>query len=217
MSVLDLTPDQVLATTRAVRRRLDFSRPVERNLIEECLRLAQQAPSGGNRQGWHFVVVTDVAKRQALGDLYRRSWNLYLDDPGYVGKLIFDDEERNAVQKRTATSAQYLADHMYEAPVLVIPCIQQSRAGLSASNQSGLLGSVIQAAWSFCLAARVRGLGTCWTTLHLRYEEEAAAILGIPFRDIVQVAMIPLAYTQGTEFSPAPRDPLESIVHWNAW
>ena len=217
MSLLNLTPDEVLSTTRAVRRRLDFSQPVERHLIEECLRIAQQAPSGSNSQGWQFVVVTDAEKRKALADLYRRSWANYLEQPSFIGKLQFDDEERNTVQQRTASSAQYLADHLHEVPVLVIPCIARNRATFTASNQAGFFGSIIPASWSFCLAARARGLGTCWTTLHLQYEEEAAAVLGIPYANVIQVALIPLAHTKGTDFKPAPRDSIEKIVHWESW
>lgn len=217
MALLDLTPDEVLATTRAVRRRLDFSRPVERHLVEECLRIAQQAPTGSNRQGWHFVAVTDPAKRRALGDIYRRAWAWYEEQPFSVGNLLFEDEERNTTQQRTASSARYLADHIHEAPVLVIPCIERRRATLTASNQSGLFGSVVQAGWSFCLAARARGLGTCWTNLYLQFEEAAAALLGIPYDEVIQAAMIPVAYTKGTDFKPAPRDPLDRVVHWEAW
>ena len=217
MTLPQLTPDEVLSTTRAVRRRLDLSRPVERHLIEECLRIAQQAPSGSNNQGWHFIVVTDAEKRRALADIYRRSWARYLEQPSFIGNLRFADDERDAVQQRTASSARYLADHMHEVPVLVIPCIALESATLTATNQAGFFGSIIPAAWSFCLAARARGLGTCWTSLHLQFEEEAAAVLGIPFDQVIQVALIPLAHTKGTDFKPAPRDPVDKIVHWENW
>lgn len=217
MTLPDLSPDDVLATTRAVRRRLDLSRPVPRSLIEECLRLAQQAPSGSNRQGWHFVVVTDPDKRRALAELYRRSWDQYVGQPAAVGNLRFEDAARAAIQRRTASSAQYLADHMHEVPALVIPCIAQRRDALTAAPQAGLFGSILPAAWSFCLAARARGLGTCWTSLHLRYEAEAAQVLGIPYDEVIQCALIPVAYTVGSAFRPAPRDPLDRIVHWDGW
>jgi nitroreductase len=114
-------------------------------------------------------------------------------------------------------SAQYLADHMHEAPVLVIPCIRGRTDGLPAASQAGVWGSIIPATWSFMLAARARGLGTAWTTLHLGGEREAAEVLGIPYDEVMQVAMIPVAYTRGTDFHPGPRRPLEEMVHWESW
>ncbi len=208
-----LTADEVLTTTRSVRKRLDFSRPVERSVIEECLRIAQQAPSGSNRQGWHFVVVTDAAKRRAIADLYRRNWERYRATPG----AQYNDPGRAATQGRVRDSAQYLADHFHEAPVLLIPCIHGRTDGLPASAQSGVFGSILPAVWSFMLAARARGLGTCWTTIHLAYEREAADVLGIPYDEVMQVALTPVAYTKGTDFKPAPREPLETVVHWDQW
>ncbi len=208
-----LTADEVLTTTRSVRKRLDFSRPVERSVIEECLRIAQQAPSGSNRQGWHFVVVTDAEKRRAIADLYRRNWERYRATPG----AQYSDPARVETQGRVRDSAQYLADHFHEAPALVIPCIHGRTDGLPASAQSGVFGSILPAVWSFMLAARARGLGTCWTTIHLAYEREAAQVLGIPYDEVMQVALTPVAYTKGTDFKPAPREPLETVVHWDQW
>jgi nitroreductase len=213
MTTLALTPDELLSTTRAVRRRLDLSRPVERAVLEECLTIAQQAPTGGNSQGWHFVVVTDAAKRAALGDIYRVGWNAYIG----AGGPSTDDPSRQSTQERVRASAQYLADHMHEAPVLVIPCIHGRTDGKPASEQAGTWGSIIPATWSFMLAARARGLGTAWTTLHLGGEKEAAQLLGIPYEKVMQVAMIPVAYTLGTDFKPGPRLPLERMVHWEMW
>jgi len=210
-----LTPDELLSTTRSVRKRLDLTRPVERRLVEECLELAQQAPSGSNSQRWHFVVVTDPAKKTALADLYRRSWSQYRGSA--PGQIAAYDAARQAVQRRVVDSAQYLADHMHEVPVLVVPCIEHARQPTPIAAQAGLFGSILPAAWSFCLAARARGLGTCWTTLHLRYEEEAAQALGIPYDRVLQAALIPVAHTKGTDFKPGPREPLERIVHWDGW
>ena len=93
---LTLTPDELLTTTRAVRKRLDFTRPVERTVLEECLTIAQQAPTGSNIQNWHFVVVTDPAKRRALADVYRKGWAIYVPLPIAAGNLTFDDPRRNA-------------------------------------------------------------------------------------------------------------------------
>lgn len=221
MSTLDLTPDQVLSTTRSVRKRLDFSRPVEPEVIRECLELALQAPTGGNRQGWHFVVVTDPDKRQALGDIYRRGWATYLrlpmNQPDSAAKLLAQNPDRAQIQMRVADSANYLAEHMHEAPVLLIPCVWGRADGQPSVAQAGLWGSILPAAWSFMLAARARGLGTSWTTVHLFYERDAADVLGIPYEKVTQAALIPVAYTRGTEFTPAPREPLDTILHVNGW
>ena len=215
-AVLDLGPDELLTTTRSVRLRLDLTRPVERSLLESCLDVAQQAPTGGNQQGWAFVVVTDPDKRRALGALYKQSWDVYLQEVA----------ARNAAQSSTMPSrdalrvyrsAQHLADHMGEVPIHLIPCIEGRTEGVSAGEQASHWGSILPAVWSFMLAARARGLGTCWTTLHLRHEGEAADILGIPYEAVMQAALIPVAHTIGDEFHPGPRKPLESIVHWEQW
>lgn len=217
MATLNLTPDELLTTTRSVRKRLDFSRPVEPEVIRECLQLAVQAPTGGNSQLWHFVVVTDADKRQALGDIYRKGWELYRNMPGNSGRLLAGDPRRAEIQMRVLDSANYLAAHIHEAPVLLIPCIRGRVDNAPSVAQSGLWGSILPAAWSFMLAARARGLGTSWTTVHLFFEEEAATLLGIPYAKVTQAALIPVAYTKGTEFAPAAREPLDTIVHWDAW
>ena len=217
MAVLPLTPDELLTTTRAVRKRLDFDRPVERSLIEECLQIALQAPTGGNRQRWHFVVVTDAAKRRAIAELYRRGWQAYLTSPTAAPNLHFDDPEREAVQRRVGDSAQYLADNLERVPVFLIPCTPGRMDGLPASAQAGAWGSLLPAVWSFMLAARARGLGTAWTTLHLGHEREAAEILKIPYRDFTQGALIPVAHARGTDFKAAHRIPLGEVLHWDAW
>jgi len=217
MPVLDFSPDELLTTTRSVRRRLDFSRPVEPEVIRECLEIALQAPTGGNRQGWHFVVVTDAEKRQALGDIYRRGFVIYRKLRSAAGNLFADDLQRAATQQRVMDSAEYLAAHMHEAPVHLIPCINGRSEGLPIMQQAGLWASILPATWSFMLAARARGLGTSWTTIHLFFEQEAAELLGIPYTEVTQAALIPVAYTQGLNFTPATREPLESSLHWNGW
>ncbi len=217
MPVLSLSPDELLATTRAVRKRLDLTRPVEREVLLECLALAQQAPSGSNRQSWHFVIVTDAAKRKALADLYRRGADIMRADPNSPRNKPYEDLSMRATYERVRASSDYLYDHMQDAPVLVVPCVAGRLDGLLASAQAGTWGSILPAVWSFMLAARSRGLGTCWTTLHLRYEEEAAQVLGIPYAEYTQAALTPVAYTIGTDFKPASRASLESMVHWDAW
>jgi nitroreductase len=214
MPLLGLTPDELLTTTRSVRKRLDFSRPVEPEVIRECLEIALQAPTGGNSQLWHFVVVTDPAKRQALGDIYRRGWEVYRAG---ISPRIVDETSRGQTMQRIISSSEYLAAHIHEAPALLIPCIRGRLEGKSSVEQAGTWGSILPAAWSFMLAARARGLGTTWTTIHLFFEQDAAQALGIPYHKITQAAMIPVAYTKGEDFSPATREPLDKVVHWDQW
>ena len=217
MPRLSLTPDELLSTTRSVRKRLDLSRPVEREVIEECLLLAQQAPTGGNRQNWHFVVVTDAERRAALAELYRGGAEAYFARPDSPANAAYDDPARAAQQARVFDSARYLVDHMHEVPVHVVACIEGRTDGKSLVAQAGPWGSIAPAVWSFMLAARAHGLGTVWTTFHLLFEEEAAHLLHIPFERVMQVALVPVAYTVGTDFKPAPREPLERMAHWDRW
>lgn len=217
MPLLDLTLDQLLTTTRSVRKRLDFSRPVEPEVIRECLEIALQAPSGSNRQTWHFVVVTDADKRMAIADLYRKGFYAYRNSGVSNPAQYAHNPERVRIQERIVNSADYLAEHMHEVPVHLIPCIAGRLDGLPSIMQAGVWGSILPATWSFMLAARARGLGSAWTTLHLPYEKEAAEVLGIPYDEITQAALIPVAYTLGTDFKPAAREPLDTVVHWNGW
>ncbi len=219
MPLLDLTLDELLATTRAVRKRLDLSRPVELELVRECIDLAVQAPTGGNSQQWHFVVVTDAEKRKALADLYRQSYTATYGNAAAANAQpsSAQNAERARAQERVLSSSQYLAEHMHEVPVHVIPCIKGRYDGVPSNVQAGVWGSILPAVWSFMLAARARGLGTVWTTLHLAYEKEAAAVLGIPYETITQSSLIPIAYTLGTDFKPGPRKPLDKVIHMNEW
>ena len=219
---LGLTNDELLSTTRAVRKRLDFDRPVGMDVIRECLELAVQAPTGSNAQGWQFVFVTDADKRRRIGEYYRQAYAIYRDMPVAIHKLHqgSGDAQLTASQARSAASADYLADNMGQAPVLMIPCIAgrtDNPEGAMAFAQTAVLGSVIPAAWNFMLAARARGLGTAWTTLHLMHEREIAELLGIPYADFMQVALMPIAYTKGTSFKPAYRPSIDSVMHVNAW
>jgi nitroreductase len=213
-----LSVEELLTTTRAVRRRLDLSRPVEPELIRECLELALQAPNGSNIQGWHFVVVTDPVTRSALAELYRRGGIAYArraEPSGRTDRAYTDDER--AAHRRVMTSAGYLFEHIGEVPALLIPCIYGRFDGAPLVDQATWLGSVLPAVWSFMLAARSRGLGTSWTTIHLVYERDAAAILGIPYETTTQVALIPIAHTIGDQFRPARRLPLDRVLHWDTW
>ena len=195
-----------------------MARPVERELIEECLRLAQQAPSGGNRQGAVFVVVTDTERRKALADIYRRSWDRYVDEGVTAGppRTTRPPGGRD-LQRRIGQSAKYLADHLAEVPVHVVPCHPGRTEGREQVVQASAFGSVLPAVWSFMLAARARGLGTAWTTIHLFHEREAAEVLGIPYDEYSQMALIPLAHTIGTDFKAGPRLPLDGFARWDTW
>lgn len=203
--------DALLSTTRAVRKRLDLTRPVPREVILDCIRLAQQAPTGSNQQTWRWLVVTDPDKRAALAELYRQAM------PGYFSAAR--DQAQAAGQQQNARvydSAQYLVDHLHEAPVHVIPCLLGRPLGAGIAPNAGFFASIYPAVWSFCLALRARGLGSTLTTLHLLREAEAAKILGLP-DDVTQVALLPVAYTIGDQFSPAQRPGPETVTYWNGW
>jgi nitroreductase len=163
------------------------------------------------------VVVTDPNKRAELANLYRKGAEVYISLPSSMTGMNIDDPERKATQERVTLSAMYLIQHIQEVPVHVIPCIQGRTEGLPTVGQAAQWCSIIPAAWSFMLAARARGLGTTFTSFHLFFEEDAAKLLGIPFKEVMQTALIPVAYTKGSEFKPAPREPLSTIVHWDGW
>jgi nitroreductase len=207
VTAIDLASvDHALASTRAVRRRLDFDRPVPDDLILECLDLAIQAPTGSNKQDYAFVVVTDTAQKAIVGDAYRRGFATY------VGEKVAEDPAAREGLK----NAQYLADRMHEAPTLVIPCIEGRVEGGSQLSQASLYGSILPATWSFMIALRARGLGTCWTTLHLPNADEVAAALGIP-DNFTQAALTPVAWIKGGDMKPAPRVPASERTYWNTW
>lgn len=204
--------DELLATTRAVRKRLDFSKPVPREIITECLGLAVQAPTGSNSQTWRWIIVEDQAQKDALADIYRKGAGEYLNAAGEQAK-----ESGDAQTQRVFSSAIYLAENLQKAPVYVIPCVQgKPEDPVPLTMASGLYGSIYPAIWSFQLAARARGLGTALTTLHLIHEREAAEVLNLP-DDVLQVALLPLAYTLGTDFKRAKRPPVDGITHWDRW
>ena len=212
MANLGLSVDELLKTTRAVRKRLDFDRPVPDQVLRECVEYAIQAPTGSNVQGWHFVLVTERDKIEKIAAIYKKAFDWYRDSPVYAGRVVEGiSEQRDAQQARVADSADYLAENMHRSPALFIPCME------GRNGTAGAAGSIVPAAWSFMLAAREQGLGTCWTTLHLMHEQEAADVLGIPFDDVQQWALSPVAYTAGTDFKPATRPDVETVISWNSW
>ena len=201
---LDLsTVDQLLSTTRAVRKRLDLDRPVPPEIIEDCLRLAIQAPTGSNRQGWHWLVVTDADKRAALADMYRQGFGPYMDRARRGAEGL----------SRVGESALWLAERLERVPVHVIPCIEDYTKGRA---HAGVWASIYPAVWSFQLALRSRGLGSVLTTLHLPRADEAASLLGIP-DGVLQAGLVPVAYYTGDDFKPARRRPAETVTSWNEW
>ncbi len=201
---LDLeTVDHLLSTTRAVRKRLDLDRPVPPEVIEECLRLATQAPTGSNRQGWHWLVVTDADKRAALAEMYRQGFGPYMDRAGQGAQEL----------SRVGESALWLAERLEHVPVHVIPCVEDYTKG---HPHAGVWASIYPAVWSFELALRSRGLGSVLTTLHLPRADEAAALLGIP-DGVLQAGLVPVAYYTGDDFKPARRRPTEQVTSWNTW
>jgi nitroreductase len=208
------TVDHLLTTTRAVRKRLDLERPVELATIERCIEIAFQAPTAGNLQNWHFVVVTEVDKRKQLAELYVKAADQIIQR--YSGNPYSKVDLRIEQLPRLMESGIYLKDHLHEVPVLVIPCVEARVEDAGVMMQATMYGSILPAVWSFMLALRSRGIGAAWTTDHLMYEKEAAQLLGIPDH-VTQVALLPVAYFKGTDFRPAKRLPARETTHWEKW
>lgn len=213
MNNMDLaTIDHLLTTTRSVRKRLDFDRLVEPEIIMGCIEIATQAPTASNRQNWHFMIVTDAEKRAGVASWYRQSYSIYAAARAQQTQTRIDAEQ----MQRVASSADYLAENMHRVPVLIIPCHEGRVETAGTMAQASFYGSILPAAWSLMLALRARGLGSAWTTLHLRYEAEVGALLGIP-DSVTQAALLPVAYFTGDNFKPAERLPAREITYWNQW
>ncbi len=204
--------DYILETTRSVRKRLDLTRPVPRDIVMRCLEIAIQAPTGSNSQGWKWLIVTDAAVKAQIGEYYKQSWYNYAG----VAARSAPGQEPSVQMQRVISSARYLADHMGEAPMMIFPCVQGRPADGSPAVSAGLYGSIIPAAWSLMLALRSRGLGSAWTTLHLSYEAECNAILGIP-DDVTTAALLPVAFFTGETFRKADRVPPADLTYWESW
>lgn len=207
--------DHLLTTTRSVRKRLDPTRPVEPEIIERCIEIAFQAPTGSNRQNWHMLVVTDPAKRSALASLYRKAFEAYAFNPQLQPQFSQNDP-RAEQMPRIRDSAIYLAEHLHEVPVMIVPCVSFRFENAPLASLASSFGSILPATWSLMLALRARGIGSAWTTLHLVFEREAAEVLGVP-ADVTQVALLPVAYFKGADFKPATRLPARERTYWNTW
>jgi nitroreductase len=200
--------DELLTTTRSVRKRLDLTRPVSRDVILECIQLAMQAPTASNTQDWRWLVITDADKRAAIADIYRSIGAEYL--------ALAANDTSDPQTQRVYASAFSLTDTLGQVPVHVIPCLENRIDNSSVLTAASAWASIIPAGWSFLLALRSRGLGSVWTTMHLAKEQEVAELLGIP-ATVTQAALFPVAYTIGTDFRPAVRPPAESITYWDTW
>ncbi len=211
-----LTADEVLTTTRAVRRRLDFDRPVDPDLLRECVQIALQAPAGSNRVVVRFVIITDPRLRAAIGKVYADCYARYRQAPDYIGRALAGDDP--AVQERSARSADLLGERIGDAPALVIGCIEGRLAEpVSPAEAMGFAGAGLPAMWSFMLAARARYLGTAWTSMHLSRERDIAEIVGIPYDEVTQFCLTPVAHTIGRDFRPARRPDPDAVIRWDRW
>jgi nitroreductase len=216
MPAIDVaTVDRLLMTTRAVRKRLDVTRPVEREVIERCIEIAVQAPTGSNAQGWHFIVITDREQRGRIAALYRKGAE-HLAETAYASNPFPAADQRAGQFVRMVDSGVHLYQHLHEVPVLVVPCIEGRFETAGVCLQATLYGSIFPAIWSFMLALRARGVGGCITTDHLFYEREAAEILDVP-EHVTQVALLPVAYFTGEDFKPAKRLPARERTYWERW
>jgi nitroreductase/ketosteroid isomerase-like protein len=218
-------PDLLLQTTPSVRKRLDLERPVEREVIEECMNLAVHAPNGSNQQPYRFLFVDDPVKKQGLADIYRAAMSDFVNRPRTSAPE--DNIDRSdAASKRVTESVMHLAAHIHEVPVLCVPLVagrtDGNGAGAQADRtntfwQASRWGSVIPALWSLMLALRSRGLGSAWTTLTLLREQEVAELLGFEYDKWMQAGLFPIAYTKGTDFAITPRKPAAEVMAWNGY
>ncbi len=203
--------DHVLGTTRSVRRRLDFERPVEPEVIEACIDLATQAPTGLNRESWRFLVVTDAAPKQRIGELYRRSFESLAE--GWRTLPGAADLPEPPTDRPTYRA---LADRLHELPALILVCSEGEPDRRDPALEVAFYASVLPAAWSLMLALRARGLGTTWTTLLLQERDAVAEALGIP-AGVTQTVLLPVAYTKDAKLRPASRKPAAEVAYWNRW
>lgn len=203
-----LTPCELLTTTRAVRKRLDLDRPIPRELLLECVNMAVQAPNAGSGENWRFIIVDDPNLRAEIARIYRAA-----RDEAHVRRSAAG-MSLTAKQAKIRGAADFLQENLHRVPALMIPCVTAPPPGPEHWAQASWWGSILPATWSFMLAARSRGLGTAWTTVHTARHLEVAEILGLG-ENLTQAALIPVAYYTGTDFKPARRLPAEEVVCWN--
>ncbi|MDA2967512.1 MAG: nitroreductase family protein [Actinomycetota bacterium] len=215
MTIDHVATDKLLTTTRSVRKRLDLTREVEPQVIQDCIDIAMQAPTGTNAQNWAFVVITDPAKKKFIADAYRNGGEM-MAGSGYPPPLEPGDP-REHVMPKVMESAGYLGEILEQVPVFVIACVRGRVESVPmVIAQASTYGSILPAAWSFMLALRSRGLGTAWTTIHLFQEKPISELLGIP-DDWTQTVLFPVAYYTGDDFKPAHRLPSDTMTHWDSW
>ena len=215
MTIDRVATDKLLTTTRSVRKRLDLTREVEPQVIQDCIDIAMQAPTGTNAQNWAFVVITDPAKKKFIADVYRNGGEM-MAGSGYPPPLEPGDP-REHVMPKVMESAGYLGEILEQVPVFVIACVRGRVESVPmVIAQASTYGSILPAAWSFMLALRSRGLGTAWTTIHLFQEQAVSELLGIP-ADWTQTVLFPVAYYTGDDFKPAHRLPSDTMTHWDSW
>ncbi|HEY8061136.1 MAG TPA: nitroreductase family protein [Acidimicrobiales bacterium] len=207
--------DLLLTTTRSVRRRLDLTRPVPREVLLECIGIAEQAPVGSNEVSrWHWLVVDDPDLKAQVAAVYQEAWAPYT--------ARFDPSRLDERAQRTMAAAAFVADHMAEVPALVIPCVRRHRSSTDPAVAMphpaavSVYGSIFPSIWSFCLALRTRGLGSSITTMHLHGANRVAALLGVP-DTFLQACLLPVGYYTGETFRPVPRPDPATITGFNGW
>lgn len=210
------TVEELLTTTRSVRKRLDLNREVPLSVIEECLELAIQAPTGSNSQQWRFMVVTDQAKRDAIAEVYAASFKLYAAESAAAAPKLPPEDPRSQRMMKVVTSAVHLSSNLGKVPVHIVACLEGRVENADVMSQASFYGSILPAAWSLMLALRAKGLGSAWTTLHLREEKKVAEVLGIPDH-FTQTVLLPVAYFTGETFRPAKRVPVRKLTYLNSW
>jgi nitroreductase len=215
--------DHILNTTRSVRLRLDLERDVPNDLIDECLNIALQAPTGANTQTWRFLVITDSELKSEVANYYRKGAEKYLADQtamtktGVSATREFPSGDLRSQQKEgVIESSVHLLQNMQKAPALIIPCIESRFEKEDLFTQASMYGSILPATWSLMLALRARRVASAWTTLHLIHEREVGEALGIP-TNVTQAALLPVAWLKGGDLHPAKRLPLSSVRYVNTW
>lgn len=210
------TVEKLLTTTRSVRKRLDLTKDVPLDVVHECLKLAIQAPTGSNTQQWKFMVITDAEKRKAIADVYARSFQIYAKESAANAPELPPEDPRSQRLMKVVTSAVHLSENMAKVPLFVLACLEGRVEKASVFEQASFYGSILPATWSLMMALRAKGLGSAWTTLHLRYEDEVAKLLSIP-ESFTQTCLLPVAYFTGTDFRPGKRVPASQLTYLDEW